>query len=77
MGQIELWPVKFDVAAALRSARNVTSDVVIADHEPLDVHALDVFSVWREHERNFPVEPCGLHLNLAQPRDLLVREIEY
>ena len=70
MAQIEPWAVKLDAPAALRSACNVTRDVVIADHKALDVDTLDIFSVRCEPERKFCVEPRRLHLDLTQPCDL-------
>src|SRR6516162_1201239 len=76
MGQIESRAMKVDLPAAVRSARNVTRDVVVADDEALDVNALDMFSIRRERERKFPVEPRRLHFDLTQLRDLLVRKIE-
>ena len=55
----------------------MTRDVVIADHEPFDVDTLDIFSVRCEREREFSVKPRRLHLDLTQPCDLLIQEIEY
>jgi len=76
MGQIELRAVKLDAPAPIRSVGYVTCDVVITDHEPANVDALDLLSVWHQRKRKISVEPCCFHLDLAQPRDLLVREFE-
>src|SRR6516162_11372879 len=76
VGQIEGWAAKFDPPATLRPASNVTGDVVITDQEPFDVDALDVFAVRCERERKFSIEACRLHIDLAQPSNLLVGEIE-
>src|SRR6516164_9859044 len=77
MGQIERWAMKLNAPTALRSARNVTRDIVIADHEPFDVNALDTRSVRREREGKFSVEPCCLYLKLTQSCDPLACEIDH
>src|ERR1700741_2069208 len=69
--------MKLNAPTSARSARNMTRDVVIPDYEPLDVDALDMLFVRGERERKFPIESGRLDLDLAHPRNLLIREIEY
>src|SRR6516162_8587117 len=76
MGQIELRAVKLDAPAPVCSAGHVTCDVVITDHKPANVDALDLLSVRHQRKREISIEPCRFHLDLAQPRDPLVREFE-
>ena len=59
MGQIERRAVKLDAPAALRSPRNVTRDIVVADDEPLDLDALDPLGAGVSPIANLPSSPAA------------------
>src|SRR5207253_5754016 len=77
VSQIESRAAQIHPPAAFGPARDAARYIVVADGEAGDLDTLELLTIGRKRERELAVKPRGLHLDLTQPGNLLIRKIEH